>query len=49
MLTDQNIDKPKRQQTKTSTQAEMSTIRNVDEPKRPQTETSIDRNIDTPV
>ena len=53
----QNVDKPKRRQTKTSTnrnvdkpkrrQTETSTNRNVDKPKRRQTKTSTNRNVDT--
>ena len=40
--TGQNVDKPKRRQTKTSTD------RNVDKPKRRQIETSTDQNVDRP-
>ena len=52
-VTSQNIDKPKRWQTETSTnqkrrQTETSTTQNVDKPKRRQTETSTDRNVDNP-
>ena len=56
---DQNVGRPKRRQTKTSTnrnvdkpkrrQTKTPTNRNVDNPKRRQTETSTDWNVDTPV
>ena len=54
----QNVDKPKRRQTETSTnrnvdkpkrrQTETSTNQNVDKPKRRQTKTSTDQNVDRP-
>ena len=54
----QNVDKPKRRQTESSTnqnvdkpkrrQTETSTIRNVDKPKRRQTKTSTHQNVDKP-
>ena len=54
----QNVDKPKRRQTETSTnqnvdkpkrrQTKTSTDRNVDKPKRRQTKTSTNQNVDTP-